>query len=618
MGKSNRIKVTKAGQRASALGNYKKKEGMPNWAVNLLAIVITVAILLSGLLLVLASNGTVMRMRTAAKSENFRVNGQMMTYYANVQYQNFLSNYSSLLSNFSLDTTKPLKDQKFGDTSVNANAYDSLYLATPEGFDGSWYDYFMLQAEDEVKTMLLYCEIAKELGVELGDAEQKKIDDSIASMAEAAAEYNYPLNAYIAATFGEGVKEKDLRRALELSELATLGMNALSDKLMDEIPADRINATYNENASLYNQIDYSFYSFRVDYADISTEMKTANPNATDAEILAEYQKQIGEAKEKAAALLATADDTAFEKYLLTHIATEDYETQLETASAGASNEGKPDDTQLGTIKNALIEQAVKECMDGTAAESAFKQEGEKYVGYGLELTKEYADIFNKVKTEVSDTLSANRDGYIKDKANYVDSDEFSTWAFDAARQAGDTKEILSGDGSNNEALADIVRTNGYFRADVYRLRTPQYKNAEKTRNLGYMVFSTEEEAQAAIDALKAEATLDQATFERIATEKTATFDVLENYVKGDMGNDEFDEWVFAEGRAVGNYTDTPLALSESSYVVLYYVAEGDETWFANVKDELFNDDYEAKYAELETNTEIKVKANVLKKVKIGL
>ncbi len=614
MGKSNRIKVTKAGQRSSALGNYKKKEGMPNWAVNLIAIVITLAILLSGIFLALSSNGTFLRMRTAIRTENFRVNGQMMTYYASTQYQNFLSNYSSLLSNFSLDTTKPLKDQKFGDTSVKENVYDTLYLPTPEGFEGSWYDYFMIQAEDEVKTMLRYCEIAKELGVELGDAEQKKIDDAIAVMAESAAEYNYPLNAYIAATFGEGVKEKDLRRALELSELATLGMNALSDKLMSEIPADRIEQTYNENASLYNQIDYSFYSFRVDYADISTDMKAANANVTDTEILEEYKKQIAEAKAKADALKAAPSDTEFEKALLTEIATDEYDSQLEKQSL--PTEGKPSEDQLKLIKAGIIAQAVAEQMSGAKAENAVKQEGETYVGYTVTMSKDYATLFNKVKSEVSTTLEANRDGYVKDKAEYKDSDAFFTWAYDAARQVGDTHKILSGDGSDE--TAEIVRNSGYFRADVYRLRATQYKNTDKTRDLAYMVFSTEDEAKAAIEALKQETTLDQATFERIATEKTATFDILENYVKGDMGSDEFDEWVFAEGRAVGNYTDTPLALGESSFVVLYYTAEGEEAWAAIVKDELFNDDFEAKYAEIEANTEIKVKANVLKKIKIGL
>lgn len=616
MGKSNRIKVTRANQKASSLGSYKKKEGMPNWAVNLIAILITVAILLSGIFLVLSSNGTILRMRTAAKSENFRVDGQMMTYYANIQYQNFLSNYSSILSSFSLDTSKPLKDQKFGDTSVNANAYDTLYLATPDGFDGTWYDYFMLQAEDEVETMLRYCEEAKKLGVELGAAEQKKIDDSIATISASATQYGYPLNAYIAATFGEGVKEKDLRHALELSELATLGMNALSDKLMGEIADDRVLATYEADPATYNQIDYSFYSFRVDYADISTDMKAADANVTDEAILAEYQRQIGEAQKKATALQETANDTEFAKYLLTALATDEYETQLEKLTA--PTEGKPDEAQMKTIKDALIAQAVKEQMDGTDPAAAILEEGETYVGFGITMSKEYADYFNKIKTEVDTSLKANYDGYIKDKSKYTAGDTFSTWAFDAARVAGDTKQILTGDGSSGEELSAIVRTSGYFRADVYRLRTPQYKNADKTRNLSYMVFSTESEAKAAIEALQLETALDAAIFERIAAEKNATYDVLENYVKGDMGVDKFDEWVFAADRAIGSYTTTPIKLSDSSFVVLYYTAEGEEVWFASVKDTLFNKDFETYYNGMTESIAVQVKANVLKKINIGL
>ena len=613
MGKSSRIKVERAGQRANALGNYKKKEGMPNWAVNLIAIVVTVAILLSGLLLVLSSNGTILRSRTAIRSEHFRVNGQMMTYYANVQYQNFLTNYSSILSSFSLDTEKPLKDQKFGDTEAKPNNYDALYLQTPEGFEGTWHDYFMLEAEEEVKNLLLYCEEAYKLGVTLGAGENQKIDEAIASIEAAATSYGYPLNSYISATFGDGVKEKDLRRAMELSELATLGMNALSDKLMGEVGADRINAAYNADPSKYNQIDYSFYSFRVDYADISTDMKAANANVTDAEILAQYKLKITEAKVKAEALLATADNTAFEKFIMTELATDEYDAQMEKKTL--PDTAKPTDEQLALIKSGMIAQAVTEIMSGTTADKAVKQEGEKYVGYTVEMTKEYADLFNSVKIEIDDTLKANEDGYVKDKVDYVDSDAFSTWAFDAARAAGDTHKILTGDGSDE--TAEITREKGYFRVDVYRLRTPQYKNTELTRDLAYMVFSSKESAQAAIDALKAEAALDQATFERIAEEKKGTFDVLESYVEGDMGNESFDAWVFADGRAVGNFTETPLTLGESSFVVLYYTAEGDEAWYAAVHDALFDEDFKTYYDGVAQSIEIKVKAGTLKKVKIG-
>lgn len=612
MGKSNRIKASKANKKAVSLGDYgKKKSSMPNWAVNLIAITLTLAILLGGAFLALGANGTIMRMRTAVRSENFRVDGKMMTYFINAKYQNFLSTYSAYLSNLSLDNTKPLQDQTFGDTSANASALDKALLGE---FEGTWFDYFASETEKEVKNMLIYCEEAYKLGLKLGDAEKKNIDDAIATIEETATSYGYPLNAYLAASYGEGVKEKDLRHAMELSELATLGMNAMSDKLNDAIGNDRVLSTYEADSAKYNLIDYTFYSFRVDYAEISEDMKKANANATDEEILAEYKKQIAEAKQKANLLLATGSIEEFEKAVLSEIAAENYDVELDGKSLPTEN--KPSEDDLTKIRNGMIAQIVKEIMDDAEAADAFQAEGDKYVGYEVETTKAFADIFNEIKGEVYDMVEISRPSYVKDKAAYVDSDSFSTWAFDAARKVDDTHRILNGDGADESA--EITREDGYFRADVYRMRATQYKDTSKTKDLAYMAFSTESEAQAAIDALKAAGTLDQATFDRIAAEKaSSSHDVLENYVKGDMGSTTFDDWVFADGRTVGDYTDKPVKLGESSFVVLYYVAEGDEAWFATVKTALFNEDFEAYFENAQNTTPIEVKVNVIKKIKIG-
>ena len=610
MGKSNRIKAKKAAASTVSLGGYKKQEGMPNWAINLIAITITLAILLGGAALALSSSGIVMRMRTAVQTENFRVNGKVMTYFVNTKYQNFISSYSAYLSSLSLDTTKPLKDQKFGDTSANPDALDTMLFGE---FDGTWFDYFLSEAEREVKSMLYYCEEAKAMDLALDDTNKKNIDDTIAAYAASAASYGYPLDAYFAASFGQGVKEKDVRKALELSELATKGMNALSDKLLGSIGDDRILAAYEADSTKYNRVDYTFYGFRVDYADIEKDMTAANANVTADEILAEYKKQIAEIKEKADKLMALPTIEEFEKALLTIIAEENYDIELDNKTL--PTEGKPSDDQLATIRNGIIADSVKEVIEKVELTDAIKTEGEKYIGYDIEMSKEWAEVFNSVKAEVYDMVKISQPSYVKDGVSYVDSDAFSTWAFDAERKADDVKKILNGDGSDE--TAEVKNTSGYFRADVYRLRNPQYKDTTKTKNLAYMTFTSETEAKAAINALKAAGTVDQATFERIAKENSATPDILENYVKGDMGSTDFDTWVFAEGRAIGNYTETPIKLGTTSYVVLYYTADGQESWFVSVKTDLFNSDFEAYFANLEKTVTVDVKANVLKKIKIG-
>ena len=610
MGKSNRIKANRAVKSTASFGAYKKNEGMPNWAVNLIAIVLTLAILLGGVALVLSSNGTIMRMRTAARSEHFRVNGQVMTYFANSKYQNFVSQYSAYMSLFSLDTSKPLKTQAFGDTTANPDAMDATILGE---FEGTWYDYFMSEAKAEVENMLLYCEEAYAMGVSLDDADQKKIDDAIAEFEKTAAENYYATNAYLSAIFGNAVKVKDVRRAMELSELATKGMNAISDKLLDNISAERVNAAYNEDPLLYNCIDYTFYGFRIDYEDVSDELKKTNPNATEADILAAYVTRVNETKTKAEALSKIAKEGTLEELeraILRIVAEENYDAAYKKQSK--PSEGLTDE-QIATIREQIIAEAVKAAIEGStpATEVITKTEDGKYVGYDIEMSEAWANVFNTI---TKDGIKPDRSLYVKDTVKYLDSDKFSTWAFDAERKVDDTNMILNGDGSEE---GEIKNSSGYFRADIYRLRKTQYADPTKTKNIAYMVFSSESEATAAIDALKAAGTVDQTTFDRIAAEKVATSNILENYVKGDMGNTDFDNWVFADGRVIGNYTDKAIKLGDSSYAVLYYTADGQEAWYVGVQDDLFNEDFEAYFANMEQTITLNVKANVIKKVKIG-
>jgi hypothetical protein len=110
MGKSNRIRNNRANEKlASSYGiKTKEKKGMPNWAMSLIAILITLAVILSVVFSLLSANGVFLRMQTAVSSENFKVNGNMMSYFFNLEYQNFQQEHANYLSNYSLDTSKPV------------------------------------------------------------------------------------------------------------------------------------------------------------------------------------------------------------------------------------------------------------------------------------------------------------------------------------------------------------------------------------------------------------------------------------------------------------------------------------------------------------------------------
>ena len=183
MGKSNRIRTQKANATLASVKPTKKSQGMPSWAINLITIAVTVVIFASVILSVLSSNGVFMRMQTAMKTENFKVNGNMMAYYFQTQYQNFVSENSSYLTYLGLNTGAPLKDQ--------------IYSTDTNGASITWFDSLMDQTEAQVKELLVFCEEAHKRGIELDETDMANIDAEIEMYKLYAEVYGYTTNSYI-------------------------------------------------------------------------------------------------------------------------------------------------------------------------------------------------------------------------------------------------------------------------------------------------------------------------------------------------------------------------------------------------------------------------------------
>ena len=167
MGKSNRIKNERAERAARvSLATTKKKKSTPSWLYSLLVGIVALFVLVTIIVSTVASSGIIFRLQKAIYSENFTVNGQMLTYMFNTQYQQFQQDNQSYLQYYSLDTTKSLKKQTFGDTNAGYG-YETMFLGS---FTGTWYEYFMKQVEAQAVQMLIYCEEAKARGIELGEA----------------------------------------------------------------------------------------------------------------------------------------------------------------------------------------------------------------------------------------------------------------------------------------------------------------------------------------------------------------------------------------------------------------------------------------------------------------
>ena len=223
--------MAKAKRNAAATGKEKR-----NKFIAIVCTLLVVAIL--GSLVVysnLVTSGFFLRRTISATTENFEVDNAVFSYFFNSNYQEFASTYGYY---FSIDSSYSLKGQAC-----------SMYS------DGTtWFDYFAGSAKSNISNILAFCEEANARGITLDEADYKLIDDTIDSIKASAKQAGVSTSYYIYAMFGTGVNAKDIRRALELSALASKCSTAITeaynygeadyDKYVEENPYALLYAQY--------------------------------------------------------------------------------------------------------------------------------------------------------------------------------------------------------------------------------------------------------------------------------------------------------------------------------------------------------------------------------------
>lgn len=628
MGKSNRIRSIRAAERIKAPGVKNKKKGMPSWALTLITVVLAVALLFSVAGILLSANGVFTRMSTTVSSDNYTVNANMMAYYYNSQYQNFVSSYSTYISSgyFSLNTSKPLDEQPFGGAEGSDKTYyDEMFLGE---FEGTWHDYFMDLAVESAKNILVYCEAASLYNVTLDEEDMKSIDENIEAYKSTATLYGYPnLNSFLAASFGKGVNEGDVRDCMEYSLLASKTMEKISEELEASVKDEDVNKKYNDNKLDYNVVDYSYYNFQVNYDEVAKEVLGSDytnllkKEENKTKVLAEYKKQIEAAKAAAAELNSKTNIDDFKAYIYDYVANDNIDNTY--GKQTVKDDIKPAADVITHIKAELVKAVVAEVIEGketTTDVIEIKDDTAAEVEiYGKTVKKDYAKIINTVKSELFKTVLNAKDGYNVEKAGYTKDNTFSEWAFDAARKENDMKLIAEYDGAT--AGAEIKNEKGKSHTSVYFLTKTQRKDSETSKNFSYMIFSKEADAKAAIAELTKNGSLNKDAFLK-ETEVTKKADIrtsVEDYTEGNMGSTDFDKWLFDEARKTGDLTSTPIKItSDSTSVYLIALSDGDgaELWYLDVKSTILNEKSEAKATELEGKYKVTVKENALKFVNV--
>ncbi len=185
------------------------------------------------------STGVHLRSTVSVTSENYEINNATLNYMFRSTYNQFYYTYYSYLSYFGLDPNVNLKKQTYG--------------------DGTWFDYFMDQTIATVERYLVLAEGALANGMTLTDEDKAAIDETVADIKKDAIENGYgSLNNYFAAMYGNGIKEKDVRVAMELE---TLALN-YQDKLYDSYEFDKDDYTKycEDNLDKFYTAQYVYYT----------------------------------------------------------------------------------------------------------------------------------------------------------------------------------------------------------------------------------------------------------------------------------------------------------------------------------------------------------------------
>lgn len=591
--------------------NAKGSSGIPNWLLSTLVILVVLAVLAMCVSTFVASSGVIMRCSTAMSLDDLKVDGNMMSYFYQTTYMEFMNNYSSYLSYLSFDQYTDPKEQKFNPEG----SYDAAFLGA---FEGTWFDYFMNQTTTSVKNLLIYCAEAEKLGITLDDADNAEIDASIETLLiNIRSSYGAGLSdaTCFANVYGNGVSRKDVRKAMALSALASKTAEHIGKEIENSITDDRINSVYDAEKLDFNLVNYASLAFDVYYDDVIAEKygdeKKAETLTDDekAEVLALYKEKIEAARASAAELATKTNFDDFRTWVVEYTVKDIYADSFDTAMEKVTSEQKPSEAELATIKEKMIAAVIADIANGktsatddvVTSEIAATEDAaatKAYTLYDISVKAEFAEAAKTLKTSLFDKTNTAKKNCLNEKVNYIapdkdgNKDEFSEWAFSADRKANEVKTIEEGDGANATELK-VEKEN--FTVTVNLLTKTSYRDETLSRDLAYMLFTKEDAAKKAIEALSAIEGLDKDKFLNVAKDENNPADAsadLKDCVIGTMQSEAFDEWLFAA--KANEYTKTPITMSDGSLMVAMYLNEGTTpAWKHTVKSHIYNEDYTA-------------------------
>lgn len=461
-------------------------------AVKTVAIVAAVAVVFGATVAIVNATGSSMFKLTVAKVGDIKVSTSEFQYYYRTSHANLVSQaaqydqyYGSgyYAQNQGFDYTLLPSEQDFPNEKLDGTI--------DEEFD-TWDDYITYSTLNSIQYFYALAEEAEKAGIELTDDEVQEITDQIEELRETASENSRTLNAYLKASYGSGINEKNLEKWMLRDALAQKYEEIKEEELYNSYSDSDITKEFDENSQDYSYTDIRYYVFNVETAEVED-------GASEAEVTKAQEKAVAKAEKEAKAFLkniksekdfikaaealdkASADDStettsadestllekceyaAFEQSFGTDDATWAFS---ESRKAGDKNvfAAEEDGTvahyyAIYIVKPAYKDTAVLSDLKGYAftyetdadddSKAETKEKAQALVDEWNELedkektAEEFSHIIQHVYPDEAETITCT------DYADYTDgtiSEEVDKWANAKARKAGDVALIETSSG----------------------------------------------------------------------------------------------------------------------------------------------------------------------------
>ena len=220
---------------------------------------------------------------TAVTIGSHELSNAELNYYYVDTVNNFYSQNGQYASFFGLDTTLPLNEQIFDETTGE-----------------TWADYFLESAKTTAASVYAMNDAAKAEGFTLPEEEAANVDAIISNFGLYANLYGFTSGEeYLKAMYGKGATEEGVRNYLEMSMLADAFYTAHQESLTYE-DAD-LRAAEAENYDKFSSFNYNYYYLA---ASRFREGGTTNEDGTTTYTDAEEAAAVVAAEEAAKTILA--------------------------------------------------------------------------------------------------------------------------------------------------------------------------------------------------------------------------------------------------------------------------------------------------------------------------